>query len=80
MNTGNYFPPVFRLARQETERGRCMSLVLLRFCFWANSYFEAMTFYYSFLGFGTYTTNEEWDYKPYPQDWLEEQRGYINAL
>jgi hypothetical protein len=50
------------------------------FVFWANSYFEAMTFYYSFLGFGTYTTNEEWDYKPYPQDWLEEQRGYINAL
>jgi len=50
------------------------------FVFWENSHYEAMRFYYSFLGYGTYTTDQEWDFRPYPEEWLDEQRAYINAL
>jgi hypothetical protein len=42
--------------------------------FEAGSYFEAMTKYHAFLGREPYTTNQEWDYAPYPDDWLQRQR------
>ena len=31
----------------------------------AGSYFEAMTKYYEHMGWGVYTTEHEWDFKPY---------------
>lgn len=34
----------------------------------ASSHFEAMTEYNRFLGREAYTTNEPWDYQPYPKD------------
>jgi len=36
----------------------------------AANHFEAMTKYYEFMGWGTYNTDQEWDRKPYPDDWL----------
>ena len=48
--------------------------------FWANSHFEAMTYYYQFFGRGRYSTNEEWDHTTYPLAWVEEQRNFINRL
>lgn len=39
--------------------------------FWANCHYEAMQFYYSFLGRGTYTTDQDWDYQKYPEEWYE---------
>jgi hypothetical protein len=38
----------------------------------AGSHFEAMTAYYEFMGWGKYTTNQEWDYQPYPEGWAQE--------
>ena len=31
----------------------------------AGSHFEAMTKYYEHMGWGVYTSEHEWDYKPY---------------
>jgi len=38
----------------------------------ADSHFEAMTAYYQFMGWGTYTTDQEWDMQPYPEEWSQE--------
>ena len=35
----------------------------------AESHFEAMTAYYKFMGWGEYTTDQEWDIHPYPEEW-----------
>ena len=47
----------------------------LMWTFEAGSHFEAMTKYNQFLGREPYTTNQEWDYTPYPQEWLRRQLG-----
>lgn len=44
---------------------------------WAGSHFEAMTIYYRLMGWGGYTTNESWDYQPYPTEWFLEQRDWL---
>jgi hypothetical protein len=40
--------------------------------FKAGSHFEAMTIYNQFLGREAYTTDQPWDYTPYPEEWLTE--------
>lgn len=42
--------------------------------FEAGSHFEAMTLYHRYLDRGAYTTDQAWDYEPYPAEWLAEQR------
>ena len=37
--------------------------------FEAESHFEAMTIYYTYLDRGAYSTDQEWDYEPYPEEW-----------
>ena len=37
----------------------------------ASSHFEAMTAYYEFMEWGDYTTDQEWDSKPYPEEWFQ---------
>ena len=44
--------------------------------FEAGSHFEAMTVYNRYLGRETYTTNEAWDYQPYPDEWLAVQQRH----
>jgi hypothetical protein len=44
--------------------------------FEAGSHFEAMTIYNRFLGRERYTTNQSWDYEPYPAEWRERQVGH----
>jgi hypothetical protein len=39
----------------------------------ASSHFDVMTKYYAMMGWGEYTTEHEWDYQPYPEEWLEAQ-------
>ena len=39
------------------------------------SHFDTMTKYYIFMGWGTYTTDHEWDYKPFPDEWLTIQQS-----
>lgn len=39
--------------------------------FEARSHFEAMTIYYRLMGWGEYTTDQAWDYQPYPDEWFE---------
>jgi hypothetical protein len=41
----------------------------------AGSHFEAMTKYYEHMGWGTYATEHNWDYEPYPEEWLRVQRS-----
>jgi hypothetical protein len=36
----------------------------------AGSHFEAMTKYYKYMNLGLYKTNQDWDKKPYPDEWL----------
>jgi len=37
----------------------------------ADSHFGAMTAYYEFMGWGTYTTDQEWDMQTYPEEWSQ---------
>ncbi|MGH9317052.1 MAG: hypothetical protein ACRD1P_08095 [Thermoanaerobaculia bacterium] len=39
----------------------------------AASHFEAMGKYYKHMGWDTYTTDQEWDRQPYPEEWREVQ-------
>jgi hypothetical protein len=39
----------------------------------ASSHFDVMTKYYAMMGWGEYSTEHEWDYQPYPEEWLEIQ-------
>ncbi len=39
----------------------------------AESHFDAMNKYYQFMKWGEYTTDQEWDRQPYPEEWLEIQ-------
>ncbi|HEU0032747.1 MAG TPA: hypothetical protein VFQ53_19080 [Kofleriaceae bacterium] len=43
--------------------------------FEAGSHFEAMTTYNRYLGRGEYTTVHASDHDPYPDEWLQRQRG-----
>ncbi|MBX9627876.1 MAG: hypothetical protein K2X82_29020 [Gemmataceae bacterium] len=43
--------------------------------FEAGSHFEAMAIYHRLLGREAYTSDYETDHEPYPEEWLEEQRG-----
>lgn len=38
----------------------------------AGSHFEAATAFYNYMGYGEYTTEHEWDYQPYPEEWAHE--------
>jgi hypothetical protein len=38
----------------------------------ADSHFAAMTTYYEFMGWGSYTTDQEWDMRPYPDEWSDQ--------
>jgi hypothetical protein len=40
----------------------------------AGSHFEAMSEYYQHMDWGAYTAEHEWDYQPYPDEWLRIQR------
>ena len=41
----------------------------------AGSHYEAMTIYYRFWDWGTYSTEHDWDYEPYPDSWAERQKN-----
>jgi hypothetical protein len=43
--------------------------------FEAGSHFEAMTKYNKFLGREPYTTDQERDHAPYPDEWRQRQRA-----
>jgi hypothetical protein len=43
----------------------------------AGSHFEAMTLYYKHLGRGVYTTDQDWDYQPYSDDWRRIQDSQL---
>ncbi|MEQ1899351.1 MAG: hypothetical protein ABL866_01315 [Devosia sp.] len=42
--------------------------------FSADSHFEAMTIYYRIWEWGTYATDHDWDYEPYPESWAQRQK------
>ncbi len=42
---------------------------------WASTHFEAMTLYYAIMGWGVFTTDQLWDFDPYPEEWVDEQRN-----
>jgi hypothetical protein len=42
---------------------------------WAESHFDAMTRYWQFKGWGEYTTDQESDCQPYPEEWLDIQQS-----
>ncbi len=44
---------------------------------WAGSHFEAMTRYYERQGWGVYTTDQAWDFEPYPVEWIGEQQQFL---
>ena len=35
----------------------------------AGSHFEAMTLYWEHMGWGSYTTDQDWDHQPYTSEW-----------
>jgi hypothetical protein len=45
----------------------------LAWTFKAGSHFEAMTFYHRRAHDEVYTTDQAWDFEPYPQEWADDQ-------
>lgn len=43
--------------------------------FEAGSHFEAMTLHYAAMGWGQYTTNQDWDLTPFPEEWFARQQA-----
>ena len=41
--------------------------------FFACSHAEAMNIYYAMFGWGKYQSDHDWDFQPYPDEWLETQ-------
>ena len=69
------FGPSGNVARNLLESGSyCVWM------FWANSHVEAMQTYYDYLGFGKYTTDQQWDFERYPENWYSEQNDYMQSL
>jgi len=58
----------------DAQRRMHNSTVRLLATFDAGSHFEAMTIYNKYLGRETYTTNQPWDFEPYPEEWFLEQQ------
>jgi len=46
---------------------------------WARSQFEAMSLYHQRQGPEPHTTGQPWEFKPYPQEWIDEQRAFVAA-
>ena len=46
---------------------------------WANSHFEAMSKYYEYRGWGTYSTEHETDFAAYPEEWAHEQAAPVSS-
>jgi hypothetical protein len=44
---------------------------------WAVSHFDAMARYYERQGWGAYTTDQPWDFEPYPVEWVQEQQQFF---
>ena len=40
--------------------------------FEARTHFEAMTVYYRLMDWGEYTSDQAWDFQPYPEEWTNE--------
>jgi hypothetical protein len=45
----------------------------------AESYFEAMTQYYAYMGWGEYLTEHPTDYHVYPEEWRSVQMSQVRA-
>jgi hypothetical protein len=59
--------------RGDASRTQLGSTATLLAKFEAGSHFEAMTIYHRYLGGEVSSTNQPWDYEPYPDDWRIEQ-------
>jgi hypothetical protein len=59
-------------SRGDAARKRLSPQAKLIWTVEADSHYEAMTAYYKFTSWGAYTTDQEWDMRPYPQEWSEE--------
>jgi len=70
--------PLFCLAGPDGERARRELMprgARLTWTVQAGSHYEAMSKYYAHMGWGEYTTNQDSDSEPYPEEWLEKQQG-----
>lgn len=65
-----YAGPMGDASRQELLSPKARLLTTL----WASCHFEAMTIYYGLMGWGKYTTDQSWDYQPYPEEWIIGQK------
>jgi hypothetical protein len=63
----------------DDHRTRLSPKARLLTTFEAGSHFEAMTIYYKLMGWGQYTTDQEWDHKPYPEEWFTDPTDRNNC-
>jgi len=45
----------------------------------AGCHFDAMAIYYRLLGYGEYRTDQPDDSRPYPTEWIREQRDHLSG-
>jgi hypothetical protein len=64
----------------DAARNRVPAAAKLVWTVWAKSHFEAMTRYYERQGWAAYTTNQPWDFEPYPVEWVQEQQQFLAGL
>lgn len=68
------FGPAGEAAR--TFEGGLGSCILV---FWADSHFEAMSWYHDFLSREQYTSEDPWDVTRYPSDWYATQEAFARS-
>ena len=63
--------------RGDAARSKLPADAKLVWTVWAKCHFEAMTRYYERQGWGVYTTDQPWDFEPYPNEWVAEQQAFL---
>ena len=60
-------------------RARLPASAKLVWTVWARTHFEAMSLLHERIGPEPHTSGEPWDFEPYPQEWIDEQRAFLGS-
>ena len=61
----------------DDSRARLPANASLVWTVWARTHFEALSLLHERIGPEPHTSEEPWDFQPYPQEWVDEQRAFL---
>ena len=60
-------------------RARLPANAKLAWTVWARSHFEALLLLHERIGPEPHTSDDPWDFEPYPREWIDEQRAFLSS-